>query len=89
MKESRLLPEYEKLIAKYSSHAPQLFKATQYSNKYDPSNEKINSCYQLINPKIIPDTEESYLGKGRNCEACSRRFDRSEGRAIQILFLVW
>ena len=51
-KDSKLLPEYEKLIVKYASQATRLFKTTQYSNKFDPIADKMNTCYQLINPKI-------------------------------------
>lgn len=50
-KESKLYPEYEKLIVKYANYFPQLFKATQYSNKFDPITQNLNVCYQLINPK--------------------------------------
>lgn len=51
-KESKLLPEYEKVLNKYASHVPTLFKSTPYLNKYEPNIQNINACYQLLNPII-------------------------------------
>lgn len=52
VKESTLSPKYQEILVKYANHVPQLLKPTQYSNKFDPNMQNINTCYQLINPKM-------------------------------------